>query len=140
MAQCILISGCGVLEITHLLGDATCSENKRPAAKKGKRVKPTYHEPRLLISVDQLLYRGREKTAGIGCQPRRSLWRDVGRRVWMGYTIWNGRRSSWHDTIAVEMGYRRRGWWGWSMVRGRMEGMGLMETKVSAGLTGSVPN
>jgi len=26
------------------------------------------------------------------------------------------------------------------MVRGRMEGMGLMETKVSAGLTGSVPN
>jgi hypothetical protein len=58
----------------------------------------------------------------------------------MGYTVWNGRRGSWHDAIAVEMGYRRRGWWGWSMVRGRMESMGLMETNVSAGLTGSVPN
>jgi hypothetical protein len=54
----------------------------------------------------------------------------------MGCTIWNGRRSAGHDTVAVEMRYWRRGRRG--MVGGRMEGMGLMETKVPAGLTRSV--
>jgi hypothetical protein len=34
MAQCILISGCSMLEIPHLLSDAT------------------YHEPRLFICID----------------------------------------------------------------------------------------
>ena len=47
------------------------------------------------------------------------MWRAVGDR----------RRSGWDDTIAIEVGH-----WRW----GRMEGMGLMETKVPAGLTGSV--
>ena len=54
----------------------------------------------------------------------------------MGCTIGNGGRSAGHDTVAVEVGYwrgRRRG-----MVRGRMEGVRLMETEVPAGLTGSV--
>jgi hypothetical protein len=55
----------------------------------------------------------------------------------MGCTIGNGRRSAGHDTVAVQMRYwRGRGRRG--MVGGRMEGMGLMETKVPAGLTGSV--
>jgi hypothetical protein len=55
----------------------------------------------------------------------------------MGCTVGNGRRSAGDDAVPVEMRYwrrgRRRG-----MVGGRMEGMGLMETKVPAGLTGSV--
>ena len=54
----------------------------------------------------------------------------------MGCAIGNGGRSAGHDTVTIEMRYwrgRRRG-----MVGGRMEGMGLMETKVPAGLTGSV--
>jgi hypothetical protein len=58
----------------------------------------------------------------------------------MRCAIWNGCRGTRDYTIAIEMGY----WWrrgrGRTMVRGRMEGMGLMETKVSTGLTGSVSN
>lgn len=54
----------------------------------------------------------------------------------MGCTIGNGRRSAGHDTVTVEMRYWRGR--GRGMVGGRMEGMGLMETKVPAGLTGSV--
>ena len=55
----------------------------------------------------------------------------------MGCTIGNGRGSARYDTVTIEMRYWRGGRWWW-MVRGRMEGMGLMETKVPAGLTGSV--
>ena len=55
----------------------------------------------------------------------------------MGSAIGNGSRSARHDTVTVEMRYWRRGR---GMVGGRMEGMGLMETKVPAGLTGSVSN
>jgi hypothetical protein len=59
----------------------------------------------------------------------------------MRCAIWNGSRSAWDDTIAVEMWYWRRGRGrGRTMVRRRMEGMGLMETKVSIGLTGGVSN
>ena len=56
----------------------------------------------------------------------------------MGCTVGNGRRSARHGTVTIEMRYywRRGGRRG--MVRGRMEGMGLMETEVPAGLTGSV--
>jgi hypothetical protein len=61
----------------------------------------------------------------------------MGRGMRMGYAIGDGGRSARYDTVTVEMrdwrGRRRRG-----MVRGRMEGMGLMETKVPTGLTGSV--
>jgi hypothetical protein len=54
----------------------------------------------------------------------------------MRCAIGNGGRSAGYDTVTIEMRYwrGRRG-----MVRGRMEGMGLMETKVPTGLTGSVP-
>jgi hypothetical protein len=58
------------------------------------------------------------------------------RGMGMGCTIGNRGRSAGHDTVTVEMWYWRRGRRG--MVGGRMEGMGLMETKVPAGLTGSV--
>jgi len=51
MAQCILISRCGMFEITHLLGDATYSE-KVTKALNGKKVKPTYREPRLFICIN----------------------------------------------------------------------------------------
>jgi hypothetical protein len=54
------------------------------------------------------------------------VWRAVGDR----------RRSSWDDTVAIEVRHWR---WG-RMMRERMKGVGLMETKVSAGLTGGVSN
>ena len=54
------------------------------------------------------------------------MWRAVRNRRW----------SSWDDTIAIEMGHWR---WG-RMMRERVKGVGLMETKVSTGLTGCVSN
>jgi hypothetical protein len=59
------------------------------------------------------------------------------RGMGMGCTIGNGRWSAGHDTVAVQVRY----WWGRrrrGMMRGRMEGVRLMETEVPAGLTGSV--
>jgi hypothetical protein len=61
----------------------------------------------------------------------------MGRGMGMGCTIGNGRGSARYDTVTIEMRYWRGGRRG-RMVRGRMEGMGLMETKVPAGLAGSV--
>jgi hypothetical protein len=58
----------------------------------------------------------------------------------MRCAIWNGCRSARDDTVAVEMGYWRRMGRGRGMVRRRREGMGLMETKVSAGLAGGMSN
>jgi hypothetical protein len=50
----------------------------------------------------------------------------MGRGMWMGCTIGDGGRSARYDTVTIEMRNWRRGRRG--MVRGRMEGMGLMET------------
>lgn len=54
--------------------------------------------------------------------------------VWRA--VRNRRRSSRDDAIAIEVGHWRRG----RMMGERMEGVGLMETKVPTGLTGGVSN
>lgn len=54
------------------------------------------------------------------------VWRAIGNRRW----------SSWDDTVTIEVGHWR---WG-GMMGERMKGVGLMETKVSTGLTGGVSN
>ena len=54
------------------------------------------------------------------------MWRAIGNRRWGG----------WDYAITVEVGHWRRG----RMMGERMEGVGLVETKVPTRLTGGVSN